>query len=281
MARARSTGNIEDVTGEQGKQNGSDGEQPAAEKPTPKRTPPELPAEKTMSAGELQQKMVTLYGPAGIGKSTLASQWADGEVFFFNCAGELGELEVYQEHIPSWEAFREYAWALAEKAAKDSLPYKAAAIDTADVLGRYCAETVRKQLGIVHESDLDWGKGWSTLRDAWQINIAKLAAIPDMGVVFVAHADEKEVKTRSSQYDKWQIRGVKGVRQTMVDMSDIVLFLDYKEGDEETRVIRTKPSRYWDAKERGQKPRLPAEIDWPMGENGWDIIKTLWDKGGE
>src|SRR4051794_39898074 len=101
MAKA-STGpeRLEDVTGTNGDgESNADATTPA--QPAPRREPPPLPTEKTKSAGELHEKMVVLYGPSGIGKSTLASQWADGDIFFFNAAGELGELEVFQEPIPN------------------------------------------------------------------------------------------------------------------------------------------------------------------------------------
>lgn len=253
---------------------------PVAE--APPKTPPALPTKKSMSASTLAEKMVTIYGPAGVGKSTLASQWADGQGFFFNCSGELGDFEIYQQSITNFSQFREYAWALAEEVAKkkDKSIFKCAIIDTLDALGRYCSESVRAKLQIGHESDLDYGKGWDELRAMFALNMSKLAALSNFGLVIVAHADERTVKTRSAEYDKWQIRGTKAAREVCQDMSDLVLFVNFTEDDEQ-RVICTKPSRHWDAKERGTSPRLPAQIVWPYGENGWDIIKTAYDEGAK
>lgn len=240
--------------------------------------PPALPTERTLTATQLEDKMVVLHGPPGVGKSTLASQWGGGGGFFFNCSGELGGFDVFQVPIASWADFRAYSWALAESPDQ----YPCGIVDTTDKLGLYCSEHVRAGLNITHESQLDWGVGYQALRDTFALNMAKLAAIPGLGIVMVAHDDPVKVKTRSTEYDRWQIRGVKSVREPMVDMSDLVLFIDFAEDEAaEHRVIRTKPSRYWDAKERGTSPRLPAEIQWPIGENGWDIIKAAWDKGGK
>lgn len=277
MAQSRSGGTVEEVTGKNGKPK----EEPDTSKQTEGIALPELPTAKTTSSGELEEKMTVIFGPPGVGKSTLASQWAGGDGLFLNTAGELGELEVFQWHTPSWDDFRLQCASIVTKHEAGEFPHPSVCIDTSDVLGKYCADKVRAKLGIAHESDLEWGKGWSSLRDEWQLRIAKLSAIPNVGVVHVTHSTEIEVKTRSASWHKSIFRGVKGVRETMLDMADIVLFISFAQDDDSKRVINTKPSRFFDAKERGQRPRLPAEIEWPLGSNGWDIIKAAWTEGGK
>lgn len=241
--------------------------------PTVQESLPALPGDKTRTGTSLAHKTVTIMGPPGIGKSTLASQWAGGNVFFFNCAGELNDLEVYQAAIGSWRDFLLYGAAV--KA--DPGRYAAVAVDTATALAQFASEKVRKDLGIAHESDADWGKGWSLVRDEFKLAIGKLALLPDTGVLVVAHSLEVEIKTRTSVYNRAVPNLQRGIRDALVQTSDIVLFIDWGE-DDRSRVIKTKPHREWEAKERGEHPRLPAEITWPLGINGYDLLQEHWSK---
>lgn len=280
MARARrspdSGGAVEEVVAQDaasGPQTASNGHGEAPE--GQKKAPPPLPQARTRTGDTLEAKTLLLYGPPGIGKTTIASEWADGEVFFFNTAGELNDFDVYQQPIESWRQFREYCWALAENPGQ----FKAAAIDTADVLGLFCTEHIRKKLGISHESDAEWGKGWAMLREEFQLAISKLASIPNLGLILISHAKDVEIKTRSSTYDKSVPTLTGGVRDVCLNMPDLVIHLDWS-GDDE-RVFHTKPSPYYEAKERGSKPRLAAEIPWPLGESGYAILRKAWEEGAK
>lgn len=236
-----------------------------------KRQPPALPTAKTKAGSSLEEKTILLYGPHGIGKSTTAAEWADGEVFFFDCAGELNDIEVFSQRIGSWPEFKEYCWALEQNPGQ----FKAACVDTVDMLGAFCAQHMRKKLGIVHESDAEWGKGWSMVKEEFAATIAKLASLPGLGLILVSHAKEVEIKTRTSTYIKQVPTLTGGIKEVCVNLPDLVLHMDWSEEDE--RVIHTKPSPYWEAKERGTQPRLPAEISWPLGKSGYQTIKEAWE----
>ena len=237
---------------------------------TAPRVPPPLPTAKARAGDALEEKTVLLYGPHGIGKSTLASEWAGGEVFFFDCAGELNDIECYSQRIGSWVEFKEFCWALE----KNPGQFKAACVDTVDMLAVFCAQHMRKKLGIVHESDAEWGKGWTMVKEEYAGTIAKLASLPGLGLILVAHAKEVEIKTRTASYNKQVPTLSGGIGDVSLNLPDLVIHVDWSEEDE--RVFHTKPSPYYEAKERGAQPKLPAEIAWPLGVSGYDVLKEAW-----
>lgn len=242
-----------------------------------------MPTEKTSSRGVLEDKTVVIYGDSGIGKSTFASEWAGGDMFFFDVAGELNDLDVYKSGmngtpaITDWTSFR--LWCASYAKAQEGTPqFKGAVIDTGDVLGMFCAQFVAKQLGIVHHSDAQWGKGWDMLKREWGSHLAKLMALPG-GLLVVSHAKEKTIKRRREEYSRFIPTLTGGVGELTVNAADLVLFIDWAEDTDDAngpRVICTKPDKHFEAKERGQAPRLPAEIEWPVGRSGYDVLREAW-----
>lgn len=257
--KADSGGKLEDVTGKAG----------ALPAPVPV---PEvvLPDVKTKVSASLQDRMIFIYGPEGIGKSTLASQF--GDYLFFECEPGLVDLEVYRQPIGSWDDFRRTVAELKKHPGK----YEGYVIDTYDALVTACRVHVNLRLGVAHESDADWGKGYDALAMEMRLWLNRLWSLPG-GLVVVSHSKEIEFKTRRESYNRTVPAVGAGTRRIVTEMADLVLLLDYDdEQGEERRVIRTKPSKYWDAKERGNPPRLPETIDWPLG-SGFEVLTEAWE----
>jgi hypothetical protein len=136
---------------------------------------------------------------------------------------------------------------------------------------------MRKKLGIVHESDAEWGKGWAMVKEEFASTVVKLASLPGLGLILISHSKEVEIKTRTATYNKQVPSLSGGIGDVCLNMPDLVLHLDWSEQD--SRVIHTKPSPYYDAKERSTTPRLPAEIPWLLGTSGYNVLKEVWYDG--
>lgn len=252
------------------------GDQPSNGNPAPPAAKTEpvlftLPTEKTVASNDLAHKTILLYGPAGIGKSTLASEF--DTVLFADTAGELNGITAFKQPITSRREFR----MLGATVKADRANFTGMVIDTIDKLSRYYSQASRADLKITHESDAEYGKGWSHTSETFATDLAKLLALPNFGIIMVSHSREVEIKTRTATYSKSVPTLTGALRDEVVNVADLVLFLDWAQDEEGARVIRTKPSPYWDAKERGENPRLPAEIRWPVGASGYEVLQEAWN----
>lgn len=274
MARPRSS-TIQEALPEPEKVDTGGEAQEAAEvkeesKKKPTRPSVALPLERSTPTGSLLDKTILIHGAPKIGKSTLADDF--GDVLFADTEGGLKDLEVFSYPVHDWAGFLDVCAAY-EKSDR----YTGMVIDTIDMLSIYCSAYTNAKLGIVHESDAEWGKGWSVKRDELIRALAKLAAIPGRGLIMISHSKDVEIKGRNRTFTKTVPDLTGAARDVAVDMSDLILFCDHEgEGSEERRVLRTKPSANWEAGERGKPPRLPETLDL-----SFEALVKAWQEGGK
>lgn len=219
---------------------------------------PLLPTTKTPPKNSLADLTMLVYGPTKIGKTTLCSQ-ADGALFLATEPG-LNALDTYQVPILTWEDLLNACAEISE----GNHPFRTVIIDTIDNAYKFCTDYVLKKFKIEHESDLGYGKGYAIVNNEFQRVLTKLAFLP-CGLFLVSHAKEIEMDSRTGKYTRVVPTLPDKARKIVLGMADMVLFCDLEVqtgGDGEPsfrRVIRTKPSLYYEAGDR--TGRLPETLD--------------------
>ncbi len=208
-----------------------------------------LPTQTTTPTVSLSNFTTLVYGKPKIGKSTFAAGFPGA--LFLDCEGGLQSLETFRVPIFSW---MDFTTACSLIAAGDH-EFKTIVIDTIDQAFQRCREHVLGTLGIKHESDADIGKGWDLVTNEFIRVLAKLSLLP-YGLVLISHAQEKEFKTRTGRVIKQVPTLPARAGRNVMGMVDLLLYADHEVTEsqkgitDEKRVVRTKPTSYYDAGDR-------------------------------
>ena len=217
-----------------------------------------LPTEPTPPKKDLSDFIILEYGFPKAGKTTWASHFPNS-VFLATESGQ-NAIECFKVPIDSWATFL----AACNELARGGHDFRTIVIDTVDNLWLLCQQHVCGKHKVEHESDLAYGKGYSLILTEFQRVLTKLSHLP-YGLVLISHAEMEEVKTRTGSYHKVVPSLREKPRKVVLGMADMVLLCDIETvpGPEDQptmrRVMRTKPSPYWEAGDR--TGGLPETID--------------------
>jgi len=209
-----------------------------------------LPTEKSKPLFALGRKKILIYGPSKIGKSDFCSNFKDA--FFIATEEGLDELEVYKTSVSTWEEFLEICNELNQT---DRFP--TVVIDTADLLYQYCSNYILSTYQVRHESDLDWGKGWSEVKKEFERVLNKISK-QGRGLIFISHGREIEIKNRTGTHTRFCAVNNKPASQVILPLVDMILrfgtteIADINGETKPKRMIFTKPDEFQDAGGRGK-----------------------------
>ena len=225
----------------------------------------------------LSAKKVVIYGPEGIGKSTMASRFP--EPLFIDTEGSTKDMDVARTQAPS-------SWVML----LDQVTYvknhpelcRTLIIDTADWAELLCSDHICQKSQKSGIEDFGYGKGYVYLQEEFGRLLNQLEEIVQRGihVVLTAHAKMRkfEQPDEMGAYDRWEMKLSKQVAPMVKEWADMVLFANYKtyvinvdgQGAQKgknkaqggKRVMYTTHHSCWDAKNRSGLPdEVPFEYE--------------------
>lgn len=170
---------------------------------------------------------VVLYGPEGIGKTTLAAGFPDP--LFIDVEGGTSHYDVARvDPAPaSWQALMETV-----RAVKAERPCATLVIDTADWAEDMCMRGLCAENKWSSIESPGYGKGYTYLAEEFGRLLDALSDVAEAGVnvVICAHAQMRkfEQPDEAASYDRWELKLQKKVAPMIKEWADAVLFLNWK-----------------------------------------------------
>lgn len=216
---------------------------------------------------------VVIYGPEGVGKSTLANKFPNP--VYIDTEGSTVEMDVAR--LPKPSSFTMILESI--KYIKQHKPCSTLVLDTADWAEQLATTELCAKKSVSGIEDIGYGKGYVYLAEDFGKLLNALQELVDLGIniVITAHAQMRkfEQPDEMGAYDRWELKLQKKTAPLLKEWADMVLFCNYKtivinvdnqgatKGKNKAqggtkRIMYTEHHACWDAKNRHG---LPSELD--------------------
>lgn len=244
-----------------------------------------LPTKETIEGSSLASLVWILFGSPGIGKSSFFAKAVIGnkKPLFLCMDSGLRFIKCLKKPIIQWRQFN----ALVDDFVRDpskTKPYSMVILDPIDLFFQSCRAEVCKRKNIEHISELEFGKGYDLVKDAFGLPIARLCSLGverGFGVAFISHAKDIEIRGRTVRTSKVVPSIQKQGYSVIAPLADIIGYAGFsadkadKVDGEMGRVLLVEPSETIEGKDR--TGMLPAKC--PLD---FDAVKEAFEgKGAE
>ena len=214
----------------------------------------------------VRAQKVVIYGPEGIGKSSLAAQFPDPVII--DTEGGTAHMDVRRIDKPqTWE---ELLSIVKEVAATPGI-CKTLVIDTADWAEQLITTYLCNKYKQNSIESFGYGKGYTYMAEEFSrlLSACDLVIAAGVHVVVTAHAKMRkfEQPDEMGAYDRWEMKLSKQTAPLLKEWCDMLLFCNYqtfvvtsendtKKAQGGKRVMYTSHHPAWDAKSRIALPEI-------------------------
>lgn len=148
---------------------------------------------------DLSGYVIYIYGPGGVGKTTLASQLE--KPLLLACERGYSALPgIKAADIMSWSDMKSVVKQLKSPKAKEM--YKSISIDTVDLAADMCEKYICNREGVEKISDLPWGSGFRMVKKEFEETFRTIA-MNGYALFFISHSKDKTFKREDgSEYNQ-------------------------------------------------------------------------------
>lgn len=217
---------------------------------------------------QARPQRVIVYGPEGVGKSTLAAGFPNP--LFVDTEEGTSHLDVARVQVKSLAEIEE----LIDQLMSEKHDFKTFVLDTIDWAEQLMINAIIREKNdqkIKNIEDFGYGKGYVIAANRMGEFLKKLNALMEIGmnVVLLGHSRRVKFELPESvgSYDKYELKLTKHCSPLVKEWSDAILFMNFITSTQdgkgiggEARMVYTSPQAPWEAKNRYNLPStLPAE----------------------
>ena len=200
--------------------------------------------------------VVAIYGAAGVGKTTLCSQFPSALILAFE-KGYNALPGVMVQDITTWGEFKQVLRELKKPAVQQK--FKTIVIDTVDVAGALCDKYICNQLGIESIGDGGWKtNGWSKYKEEFEESFRTIAQL-GYALVFISHDKDKTFTRKDgTEYNQTIPTAQSSINEIVKNMVDLYAYA-MQFPDNTRKLIFRSTDGSVDVKSRFRY--MPAEVD--------------------